>query len=365
MILRADPKRGFTTIEIIVVISIIAILIGLLLPAVQAARESTRTLQCQNKLKQLGIAVSAFESARKRYPGFCEGYGRSGNAYKAGGWGVALLPSIEQQALYNRWADPKTTASGEWDSSSTDSLFSPLVPTMVCPSDNTPTEAFTSDVGKHVAETSYIPNCGYYPIALGHWCEASALPTAELLSNAQTPANAVFLDKLPARASGNQFIFDTLHDSWVVDTPNRKVVSTATVYDGTTNTIVFSEGVNVSGGWSAVSLYSKTKPPPSCRFVSHVARSMAGMVWMKEKEILAIGPPGSPKPDLRINSKYKLTGLPSSNHSGFVNITLLDGSVRTLTNSVEYEVYCALLAPDDMRSSLIDPRRKINEDEWR
>ena len=274
MLYNGSLRRGFTVIEIVVVISIIAILVGLLLPALQSARESSRRLQCQNKLKQLGIAVTSFESAKKRYPGFLEAYGKSGRAHKAGGWGVALLPYLEQQSLYNRWADPQTTASGEWESPSTNLAYSPVVPAIICPSDDTPTVGFTSDLAQIVAETSYIPNCGYIPIGLGHWCEPKGFPTAEVIANSQVPANAIFLDKLPGRAvTANRYVFDTLHDSWDLDTPNRKDVTTATVYDGTSQTIVFSESLNVVGGWSAASLNKKTIPPPTCKVVAQYARS--------------------------------------------------------------------------------------------
>src|SRR5205809_2537697 len=66
--MRSDRSRGFTLVELLVVIAIIGILIALLLPAVQAARESARRAQCMNSLKQFGLGVQSYYSAKKGFP---------------------------------------------------------------------------------------------------------------------------------------------------------------------------------------------------------------------------------------------------------------------------------------------------------
>ena len=98
--------RGFTLIELLVVIAIIAILIALLLPAVQQAREAARRTQCQNNMKQLGIALHNYHDTIGVFPfGFDE---------RETLWSAMILPQIEQANLYNTliWQE---SGPGNWD----------------------------------------------------------------------------------------------------------------------------------------------------------------------------------------------------------------------------------------------------------
>ena len=105
-----NPNRrrvAFTLIELLVVIAIIAVLIGLLLPAVQKVREAAARAKCSNNLKQIGLALHAYHDSNMAfapgaacdYPPFGSGIGNENGS----SWMVFILPYIEQNALFNQW----------------------------------------------------------------------------------------------------------------------------------------------------------------------------------------------------------------------------------------------------------------------
>ena len=115
---------GFTLIELLVVITIIGILISLLIPAVQAAREAARTMQCQNNLKQIGLAIHNFATVYGGVPP----QGRSDTGRRAG-WVQYILPYIEQEALAKSFRDDL-----EWFATENQSYYRTQVSFLHCPS---------------------------------------------------------------------------------------------------------------------------------------------------------------------------------------------------------------------------------------
>lgn len=155
---RDRRSAGFTLVELLVVIAIIGILVALLLPAVQSAREAARRMQCGNQLKQLGLALHNFESTYKRFPPAGTGYAwcaappgkGEASIYNANGL-LLLLPYLEQQALHDRFnlkeatADAPSAAAGRNTmgtlvgnpvSNGNAALAGTVLETFLCPSDS-------------------------------------------------------------------------------------------------------------------------------------------------------------------------------------------------------------------------------------
>lgn len=108
MSIQSKNRRAFTLVELLVVIAITGILVGLLLPAVQYAREAARRASCQNNLKQISLAMLNYESAhRKLPPGYLHKFGRPGAVFDANhmgfAWGSMILPQLEQGNVYQEF----------------------------------------------------------------------------------------------------------------------------------------------------------------------------------------------------------------------------------------------------------------------
>ncbi len=240
MILGNKTRRGFTLVELLVVITIIGILVSLLLPAVQAAREAARRAQCTNNMKQIGLAVLNFESARKKLPTGGEGNGAGANfsktAFSAHSVMVYLLPYLERSDIYDKINLKKCYR----EAANVDACARNIA-TFVCPSN--PFQAYHDISGLTTTQTG----AGQY------WGGSDYFATVytSISDGTSTAAGAKAIgydDKTNYRADGALAVDNTAKQfATAADGGEDGFYESSTsvpisaVLDGTTNTIAFIE----------------------------------------------------------------------------------------------------------------------------
>jgi prepilin-type N-terminal cleavage/methylation domain-containing protein len=155
---RKRSLAGFTLVELLVVIAIIGVLVAMLLPAVQAAREAARRMQCGNNLKQMGVAMHNYHDVHRAFPaGWNEAGPSITTAPNLFGWGTFILPYMEQQSIYDRFdfnISLNQAPNINW--------IGQVIDTYRCPSDNSPLVDSTAGFGSYFpaipahARTSYV-----------------------------------------------------------------------------------------------------------------------------------------------------------------------------------------------------------------
>lgn len=225
---RHELRCAFTLIELLVVIAIIAVLLGLLLPAVQKVRESASRMRCANNLKQLGLAIHQYHDTQGRLPISVSPWSEGGNGPFTGrGWLVESLPYLEQNSLYTQFEPSRVgnMSDGQGLRSSV-SLLATQLSVLQCPSDPSPrtsTEQYQL-TGLPVAVTSYKGVLGTSNMG-GGWPD-SPIGTADGHSTIQ--CNGLFF-----------------RNSYQL----RMTLSS--VSDGTSNTLMVGEDVSLQNNHSA------------------------------------------------------------------------------------------------------------------
>jgi prepilin-type N-terminal cleavage/methylation domain-containing protein/prepilin-type processing-associated H-X9-DG protein len=334
-------RGGFTLIELLVVIAIIAILIGLLLPAVQKVREAASRMKCQNNLKQIGLAMHNFESAYGFFPparldsapGFpVVEFGvpvpTIGTSI-AHGPGTLILPYVEQENLFRRYLFTET-----WSSAANAPVIVTQLSVFTCPSTPQSNRVDTGNAPGSTATPLFNAAAGDYAIANGYNGELG-LPPRNL-----APPIPGFVLGTPA-TDQTQYVGAVLPMSTISSfttglTPpfyNRRPKSTfASIIDGSSNTLAWVEDAGrpfryhrnavVSGSRSSGAGWAD----PDAEF------------WMDgftTDGVTRIGPCG-----MNCTNNNELYSF----HTGGVNVVFCDGSVRFLRDSLTVAQLAAMIS---------------------
>jgi prepilin-type N-terminal cleavage/methylation domain-containing protein/prepilin-type processing-associated H-X9-DG protein len=310
-------RRGFTLIELLVVIAIIAILIGLLLPAVQKVREAAARSTCQNNMKQISLADMNYESAyQKLLPGVSQPGGCC-----SGTWVVPIMPFIEQQSLYNL-AGPNF---GVANYATNATVVQTRLKTLTCPSDN------PSVIGSNTLH-NYVLNAGntsMYQVNIPNGCTGGTTIGAagSCVSFGGAPFG-FYAD--PSNVAGG-------NDAGYAQTGKQYTLTS--ISDGTSNTLAVSEilqGPNGAGDyrgyvwWGGSSAFTTYQLPNSTSSTDVITGA-------------GCGPSNPLYPCTTTDSIGSLPRMlvARSRHTGGINAAMCDGSVRFITNSIDLPTWRA------------------------
>jgi len=316
--------RGFTLIELLVVISIIGMLAGLLLPAVQNAREMGRRTTCMNNQKNIALAFSLAEQTKGKYPGWrtwCDVPGVStyassrakddGNSYMLLGWIPQIFPYMDQTQLYELvQTEPQNLGS----------YGDVTIPSFQCPSAG----------GDYTGVNNFVANCG--------------IP------------DCIFDD--------NGFVLDLgKNNGMLTDVVNGGArLSINDVKDGTTNTLLISENIQAGQIWSAQEYLLGFCYPTSGSYPS--ITNIDPSVLYPAGNDMSVSTPLKPNDgrDYLDGSSFDTQtwsfadgeqpacwawARMSSSHPGIVVAAMVDGSTRVVNDAVNWEVLARAMAPND------------------
>jgi prepilin-type N-terminal cleavage/methylation domain-containing protein/prepilin-type processing-associated H-X9-DG protein len=320
-------RPAFTLIELLVVIAIIAVLIGLLLPAVQKVREAAQRTQCQNNLKQLGLAALNYENTNSKFPAGHEAHsynGRGANngtapsAYYFANWAILLLPFVEQGSLAGQYNNNFTN-----DDPVNETVRLTALKVHTCPADLNANQIMTPG-SQNALGTSVPFMTGAYRGVAG-----IVNPNAPILSGSTAPPSwggypverQALIQTAPGRATRG-----VLHgvDDWS-RVSNEVVTSIA---DGTSNTLLIGERATL------------TTPN-------------RGTFWANSFNLYSLSIGSSTSASLLADYNVCTAALAGADnypckygwgsfHTGGINFVMCDGSVRSISPNINMTVFQGL-----------------------
>jgi prepilin-type N-terminal cleavage/methylation domain-containing protein/prepilin-type processing-associated H-X9-DG protein len=384
---RHDRLRGFTMIELLIVVAIIAMLLALLIPAVQKARESGRRAQCSNNCKQIQLALVQYDTARDRLPylNTClpiRTQGADANlGYLVAGWVPQILANLGRNDLYQIYDSNSTTGYSIFNAGGTlpgppGNAFIQYLDTMVCPSD--PVKAMTNvalptgaapavvATSKAFAPLSYAANGGY----------ADILPFMNDTTRVQYPPDYQENGLFFSQTSSFQCVPNHIGP---VQAPIQTNLTYVGRNDGVSTTILLGENMDATfwavyygipfGGPNYLMTFIpgiEYRVPAAGMYVNPAGavvynasfEDTQALTWQDlpdqnlSQPIVGLnqGYNGLPPGDPGMLQALTLLGpgyisRPSSPHPGGFNITFSDGHTTFMSQDVAYQIYAELMTP--------------------
>ncbi len=322
---QSHSRQAFTLIELLVVIAIIAVLIGLLVPAVQKVREAANRMKCSNNLKQLGLACQNHHDSYGKLPPGGRGYGWCATnnttyipdpiTYNINGI-VMLLPYLEQDAIYKKinqsaasanlnTTSGKPLANPDAITSGNAAISATIIPTLLCPSDGGKNQLASGSGGA----TNYCP-------------EASASGT---ITAAKTSYE--FVSQANDYRYANNWTYGTFGSRYAFG--QNSTTRIADIIDGTTNTLLMGErtletfnGIYSTGSWAYRSTLQLGIDPVGTYNITFPAQGLN--IWNYNNNAAS-----------NIRGTRATWYNAASLHTGGVNFVFADGSVRFIQESID------------------------------
>ena len=345
---KKSSRLAFTLVELLVVITIIGMLVALLLPAVQAARANAIKAQCLNRMKQIGLAAQAYDSAKGKLPGYIQPLKRSDKTYvqimnggltnstfqsTAGStpadkaksrisWAAMFLPHIEQQAYYDNLVDGAVPVDGTDERNQVRPL-----PEFLCPAD-TDLTALTTAAG-----LSFSANTGGWDLEDGTYLTGSNV--------GDTKDNGVFPNRVAQDVT----------------------IRSSSFKDGASSTLMFVENNHKAEGYSWLGVRYAGNDNQEAPF----GEQQFGAVWVPTftNPIATASVPNDDAHQAAFSNEEPSPGdflanrplyaRPASNHpGGAINVIFADSHGQSIDPSIEYDVYQRLMTTNGRKC--VDPR---------